>query len=190
MDSCPCGSRRPEEACCGPLLAGIRDAPSPEALARARYTAYTRHHVDFLLRTYCPERQYLFDRETTLLWARRSVWESFEIRSCRALPPAAQVPTGPGAGTGGDDAAGPVGLPPAEPADEAPPAGPPPEAAAEVEFIARYRCGGRACLHHEIARFHQLHGRWYYIDGSFPDEEALLGTESRRLPREQGGAAT
>lgn len=36
---------------------------------------------------------------------------------------------------------------------------------AEVEFIARYRIGGRAHRLHETSRFVREQGRWYYVDG-------------------------
>lgn len=39
-----------------------------------------------------------------------------------------------------------------------------------VEFIARYRAGGRAQTLHEISRFVREQGRWYYVDGDIqPD---------------------
>ena len=37
-----------------------------------------------------------------------------------------------------------------------------------VEFIARYKVGGRAHRLHETSRFIHEDGRWYYIDGEFP----------------------
>jgi SEC-C motif-containing protein len=37
--NCPCGTGRPTDACCGPVLAG-RPAPTAEALMRSRYTAF------------------------------------------------------------------------------------------------------------------------------------------------------
>ena len=40
--------------------------------------------------------------------------------------------------------------------------------AATVEFIARYKTGGRAHRLHEISRFRRDGGRWYYVDGEFP----------------------
>lgn len=46
------------------------------------------------------------------------------------------------------------------------------EAEASVEFVARYRVGGRAVRLHEVSRFVREAGRWYYVDGvvnSFPD---------------------
>ncbi len=41
--------------------------------------------------------------------------------------------------------------------------------AATVEFVARYKLGGRAHRLHEISRFVREDGRWFYIDGSFPE---------------------
>ncbi len=40
---------------------------------------------------------------------------------------------------------------------------------ATVEFVARYKVGGRAQRMHEVSRFVREDGRWYYIDGSFPE---------------------
>lgn len=34
-----------------------------------------------------------------------------------------------------------------------------------VEFVARYKLGGRAGRLHERSRFRRLGGRWYYLDG-------------------------
>ena len=36
---------------------------------------------------------------------------------------------------------------------------------AEVEFVARYRVGGRAVHLHETSRFVREGGRWLYVDG-------------------------
>jgi len=36
---------------------------------------------------------------------------------------------------------------------------------ASVEFVARYRVGGRAHRLHERSRFVRDAGRWYYVDG-------------------------
>ena len=37
-----------------------------------------------------------------------------------------------------------------------------------VEFVARYRVGGRAQRLHEVSHFVLQAGRWYYVDGEFP----------------------
>ena len=39
---------------------------------------------------------------------------------------------------------------------------------AVVEFVARYKIGGRAHRLHEVSRFVREDGRWYYVDGEFP----------------------
>ena len=38
-----------------------------------------------------------------------------------------------------------------------------------VEFVARYKISGRAFRLHEISRFINEDGRWYYVDGTFPE---------------------
>jgi len=38
-----------------------------------------------------------------------------------------------------------------------------------VEFVARYKINGRAHRLHEVSRFVREDGRWFYLDGSFPD---------------------
>lgn len=38
-----------------------------------------------------------------------------------------------------------------------------------VEFVARCKSGGRAHRLHETSRFVREDGRWYYVDGDFPD---------------------
>lgn len=37
-----------------------------------------------------------------------------------------------------------------------------------VEFIARYKVGGRAVRLHELSRFVKQDGRWFYVDGTNP----------------------
>ena len=42
---------------------------------------------------------------------------------------------------------------------------------ATVEFVARYRLGGRAHRLHEVSRFVREGGHWYYVDGQFPHKD-------------------
>ncbi|WP_435628000.1 YchJ family protein [Candidatus Ferrigenium straubiae] len=39
---------------------------------------------------------------------------------------------------------------------------------ATVEFVARYKIGGRAHRLHEISNFVREEGQWFYVDGKFP----------------------
>ena len=41
------------------------------------------------------------------------------------------------------------------------------EQRATVEFVARYKIGGRAARLHEVSRFVREVGRWFYLDGEF-----------------------
>ncbi len=45
----------------------------------------------------------------------------------------------------------------------------PGETEATVEFVARSKSGGRAQRLHEVSRFVKEDGRWFYIDGVFPE---------------------
>jgi len=40
---------------------------------------------------------------------------------------------------------------------------------ATVEFVARSKTAGRAQRLHEISNFVRESGRWYYVDGTFPE---------------------
>jgi SEC-C motif-containing protein len=40
-----------------------------------------------------------------------------------------------------------------------------------VEFVARYKIGGRAYRLHETSRFQRHQGRWYYVDGEQRNRE-------------------
>ena len=42
-------------------------------------------------------------------------------------------------------------------------------ASATVEFVARYRIGGRAYRLKETSRFVRRDGRWFYVDGDIAD---------------------
>lgn len=42
---------------------------------------------------------------------------------------------------------------------------------AVVEFVARYKIGGRAHRLHEVSRFVREEGKWFYVDGTFPERQ-------------------
>ncbi|HTH17243.1 MAG TPA: YchJ family protein [Magnetospirillum sp.] len=80
MTSCPCGSGRGYDECCGPLLAGGA-VPSPEALMRSRYTAFTRADLDYLETTLAPEAKEDYNREETETWVKNAKWNGLEVRN-------------------------------------------------------------------------------------------------------------
>ncbi len=51
---CPCASELPYANCCAPLHAQAQLADTPQALMRARYSAYALGDVDYLLATWHP----------------------------------------------------------------------------------------------------------------------------------------
>jgi SEC-C motif-containing protein len=55
FEPCPCGRGASFLACCARLHLGQAEAGSAEALMRARYSAFARRDVDFLLRSWAPE---------------------------------------------------------------------------------------------------------------------------------------
>ena len=74
MTMCPCGSGRPGEECCEPLLRGETSAPTAVALMRSRYTAFVRRDEAYLRQTWHPRtrpRRVLF--EAGLRWDRLEV---------------------------------------------------------------------------------------------------------------------
>lgn len=79
MMSCPCGSSRGFEECCAPILAGAA-APTPEALMRSRYAAFTRADVDYLETTLSPEARADYDRADTESWVKDAEWRGLEVR--------------------------------------------------------------------------------------------------------------
>ncbi|MCB1072726.1 MAG: hypothetical protein H7A41_00500 [Chlamydiales bacterium] len=59
---CPCGSDKSFSSCCGPYLEGKQDPPTPEALMRSRYTAYTQGNLDYIEKTMRGEALERFSR--------------------------------------------------------------------------------------------------------------------------------
>jgi SEC-C motif domain protein len=78
MTTCPCGSGRSYDACCGPVIGGA-PAPTAEALMRSRYTAYVRGAVDHILGSYTSEAARNVDRASTERWSRESTWLGLSV---------------------------------------------------------------------------------------------------------------
>lgn len=76
---CVCCSGKPYDQCCGPLLAGTKPAPSPEALMRSRYAAYAQKNFDYILSTTDPQRRYDFDHAAARDWMDNSTFTGLEV---------------------------------------------------------------------------------------------------------------
>ena len=81
MSSCPCGSGRSLDECCGRYLSGKAQAPTAEALMRARYSAHVTANIDFIERTRARETRDSFDRAGATKWAKDSDWKGLTITS-------------------------------------------------------------------------------------------------------------
>lgn len=82
--SCPCGSSEEYTGCCGPIISGDKSAVTAEALMRARYSAYVKVDVDFLLNSLHPDGSGGVDRESTKSWAENADWQGLEVLSTQA----------------------------------------------------------------------------------------------------------
>ena len=67
MTACPCGGAG-WEVCCGPLLAGERQAVTAEALMRSRYSAFVVGDGEYLWRTWHPRARPEFVEPSGLEW--------------------------------------------------------------------------------------------------------------------------
>jgi len=80
MQSCPCGSGKALEQCCGPILAG-GPAATPEAMMRSRYSAYVLCATAHLETSLAPESRRDFDLAATENWAKAVTWQGLSILS-------------------------------------------------------------------------------------------------------------
>ena len=83
-DACPCQSGSTFDNCCGPYLVQEAKPATALALMRSRYTAFTRHDIDYVVETNHPATRKGIDRKTTLQWMTESKWSGLEILSTDA----------------------------------------------------------------------------------------------------------
>ena len=79
METCPCGTAKPYSQCCEPLIRGEQQASTPEDLMRARYSAYVKTEVDFIIASTHPDKQKDLLAEGIRRWSERSTWHGLEI---------------------------------------------------------------------------------------------------------------
>lgn len=86
MDSekCPCCSGKLYSECCEPVISGTRKAETPEEVMRARYSAYAKVQVDYLMESTAPDQRETIDKQEMRSWAERSKWLGLEIISAPA----------------------------------------------------------------------------------------------------------
>jgi len=78
-DLCPCGSGKTYAECCESVIKTGK-AATAEALMRARYSAYVKHEIDFIINS-CEEGEKIaeIDRKATEEWSKESTWHGLKI---------------------------------------------------------------------------------------------------------------
>lgn len=79
-NACPCGSEKPLNDCCGPLLSGEALPKTAEELMRSRYTAFTQGLVGYIRDTRHPRSPNKFSERSVRKWSRESTWHGLEVR--------------------------------------------------------------------------------------------------------------
>lgn len=81
MTNCPCGSGLGYDSCCEPFITGKAQAPTPEALMRSRYSAFSMLAIDYLYETLAPGHRDDFNRAETETWAKSAQWQGLDINA-------------------------------------------------------------------------------------------------------------
>lgn len=79
MARCPCGSKKDYLSCCGLYIDQKIPAPTPEALMRARYTAYTLANMDYIKRTMSGKALSVYDEKAAMQWAKTVKWRCLKV---------------------------------------------------------------------------------------------------------------
>ena len=88
-EDCPCGSGNPYMKCCGKLhkkMAFELGKATPEQVVRARYTAYAKREIDFIIATTHPKNK---NFEADIQHWRKQIdmncYDNFELTKCEIL---------------------------------------------------------------------------------------------------------
>jgi SEC-C motif-containing protein len=76
---CPCSSNKFYANCCKPYLTGKQIAPTPEALMRSRYTAFSKHQFSYLAKTMSGEAAKAFNLVAAKQAAPFMQWTKLEV---------------------------------------------------------------------------------------------------------------
>lgn len=81
---CPCGSTKPYTQCCEPFHKGQAKPKTTEELLRARYSAFVKHEIDYIIRTHHSETVHEIKRAEVESWAKESEWHELKIHQKEA----------------------------------------------------------------------------------------------------------
>ena len=77
--TCPCGSNRAYEECCGPYIEGAAKPPTAEALMRSRFTAFTKGAFDYIGNTFSPRALSATHAKGAQEWAATGAFKRLNI---------------------------------------------------------------------------------------------------------------
>lgn len=78
---CPCCSGKNYADCCESFVTEARLAPTAEEVMRARYSAYAKGGIAFIVSSTHPQRRAECDEKAIRSWSENSEWTGFEIVS-------------------------------------------------------------------------------------------------------------
>lgn len=87
MEKCPCGSKLAYSECCEPFVSGNVSAPTAEKLMRARFSAYAKTAVGYILSTTIEEKRKECDEKAIRDWSEKSQWHNLEIIAAKKGSP-------------------------------------------------------------------------------------------------------
>jgi SEC-C motif domain protein len=85
---CPCGSSESYRTCCGKIHTSLTEflRCTPEQVVRARYTAYAKRNIDFIIQSTHPENpRYMKDIQHWRNQIDQNCYDNFELTRCEIL---------------------------------------------------------------------------------------------------------
>jgi SEC-C motif domain protein len=79
MEECPCGSKIDYLQCCEPVITHKVAASNPEKLMRARYSAYARSEINYIIDSTIEDKRKECDENAIRTWSQKSIWNKLEI---------------------------------------------------------------------------------------------------------------
>lgn len=77
--TCPCGSPRAYDDCCGRYISGAELPPTAEALMRSRFSAFTRGEYAYIGSTFAPQSEAAAHAKGAEDWAKTGTFRKLKI---------------------------------------------------------------------------------------------------------------
>lgn len=87
LNACPCGSGIGVDSCCLPIIGGRKEPLTAEELLRARYTAFARGEIDYIISSHHSRTRAEIKRDEVEDWSKNSKWLGLHIRQTEGGSP-------------------------------------------------------------------------------------------------------